>query len=136
MDKKTDAFYKGQKDCTSSPICKKETYIEHLRNSPDWEGNTEHREFLQGLEGVLPSSIWVTEISIPQLFPANERKVGEVILNPFVRPDTSKDVDFDLFLMARIPCYYFFLDTIRNDNPMFLLLNSNITSHMPLLKHG
>ena len=129
-------FIRAKKIVLRALFVKKETYIGHLRNSPDWEGNTEHREFLQGLEGVLPSSIWVTEISIPQLFPANERKVGEVILNPFVRPDTSKDVDFDLFLMARIPCYYFFLDTIRNDNPMFLLLNSNITSHMPLLKHG
>jgi len=114
---------------------KKGAYLAHLNNFPDWEGNKESSVFIKELEDVLPSSIWVIEISLPQLFPANERKIGEVLLNPFVNPDTSKDIDFDLFLMARIPGHYFFLDSLDEDNPNFLILKSDIQSHMPLLTH-
>lgn len=128
-------FIRDKRIVLRALFVEKKAYLGHLRNFTDWDGNREAGDFLDRLEAVLPSFVWVVEVSLPQLFPANERKIGEVLLNPFVRPDTSKDIDFDLFLMARIPCYYFFLDSLNEDNPMFLLLKSNIQSHMPLITH-
>ena len=114
---------------------KKNSYLKYLKNSEDWERNSEENEIVEMLADVLPKCIWVIEISLPQLFPANERKIGEVILNPYVAPKPEQDVDFDLFLLARLPCCYFFLDSIKGNTPEFLLLRSQIQSHMPLMKH-
>ncbi len=128
-------FTRHKKIVLRAVFVSKKRYLRHLLTCKDWEGNKERYEFIEGLEDVLPSFLWIIEISLPQLFPANERKVGEVVLNPYIKPNISTDVDFDLFLLARIPCYYFFLDSLKENNPTFLLLKSNITSHMPLIKH-
>ena len=39
------------------------------------------------------------------------------------------DVDFKLFLMARLPCQYFFLKSLRTTRPDFLRVSSKIQSH-------
>ncbi len=132
--KRLTKFIRMKRIVLRAVFAKKKSYIANLKDFSDWEGNRESTEFLNDLEDMLPPYLWIIEISLPQLFPANERKIGEVVLNPFVEPNISKDVDFDLFLMARIPCYYFFLDSLEEGNPMFLLLDSNIKSHMPLIR--
>ena len=134
--KRLMTFIKAKRIVLRAVFIKKKAYLKHLFDFSDWEGNHESADYLTLLEDLLPSFLWVVELSLPQLFPANERKVGEVMLNPFIRPDTSKDVDFDLFLLARIPGFYCFLDSAGKEPPKFLLLRSNITSHLPLIKHS
>ena len=56
-------------------------YVEHLSVLRDWEGNREKHELCELLAQEMPSYVWVVEISIPQLFPANERKLGEIVLD-------------------------------------------------------
>ncbi len=113
------------------------TYLKHLRSRADWDGKREDETIVGLLENLLPDNMWVVEISLPQLFPANERKIGEVLLNPYVPVDAEPDVDFKLFLMARLPCQYFFLKSLEETaKPDFLRISSSIQSHMPLIRHS
>ena len=112
-------------------------YIKHLTSLYDWGKHKENGKFIKVLEQVslLPSHLWMIEVSIPHLFPANERKLGEIILDASRLPtETKKAVDFSLFVMARLPGKYFFINTLEDNNPEFLEIPSQIKSHVPLIK--
>jgi hypothetical protein len=82
----------------------------------------------------MPEYLWMIEISIPQLFPANERKLGEIILNASVKFDFDKPTDFKLFVLARLPGSYFLFESGDYDKPNFAQVPSRIKSHMPLFQ--
>ncbi|MES9906038.1 MAG: hypothetical protein ABW168_25600 [Sedimenticola sp.] len=108
-------------------------YLEHLSTIYDWDGNKEDSKIPTILKTVLPDRLWVIEISLPQLFPANERKLGEVVLNPFAEPNPKEPTDFNLFLFARAPERYFIVSGVTSGKPDFLEIPSNIESHTELL---
>lgn len=114
----------------------KSTYLKQLDSTVDWDGNREDRKIVSLLRKLLPEKMWVIEISFPQLFPANERKIGEVLLNPFITINMRRDVDYRLFLMARFPAQYYFLKSFKKAKPDFIKVSSKIESHMPLIKHS
>ena len=114
-------------------------YILHLALMKDWEGNKEDKLLIDVLKKLqetrLPSDLWMIEVSIPHLFPANERKLGEIILDASKLPaDTKTAVDYNLFVMARLPGKYYFFKGIDHDTPEFLEAPSQINSHVPLIK--
>lgn len=64
----------------------KEKYLEHLRDMRDWKGFRESRDTVKGFRQMkLPSVLWAVEVSLPQLFPATERKIGEIVLDATVQ---------------------------------------------------
>jgi hypothetical protein len=116
-------------------ICiKKDNYLKYLKELSDWESNHERSTFVTQLAGLLPDQLWVVEISIPHLFPANERKLGEILLNPLVEYDESKDVDFQLFLLARLPGTYYLLKAVNQHGPNFVTIPSRLASHTPVIR--
>ena len=66
-------------------------YLEYLRGCRDWQGNSDDTEPLNKPEALLPRMLWVIEVSVPHLFPANERKLGEIVLNGLRKLDLGKD---------------------------------------------
>ncbi|MES9883948.1 MAG: hypothetical protein ABW185_24125 [Sedimenticola sp.] len=110
-----------------------ERYLAHLSGINDWDGNKENSKIPEILGPVLPDWLWVVEVSLPQLFPANERKLGEVVLNPYVIPNLDDPTDFSLFLFARVPGRYFIQSDITSGKPDFLEIPSSIASHTELL---
>jgi len=56
-------------------------YIEHLRLLKGWDSKTIPTKLIAALSVGLPQLLWVVEISLPELFPANRRKLGEVVLD-------------------------------------------------------
>ena len=116
----------------------RETYIRHLSNISDWKGHRELRALPEALAGFLPDKLWVVEISLPQLFPANERKVGEIVLNASRTRDETKDpsleIDYGLFLMARLPGEYILLRAVNQYGPSFAVVPSRLKSHVDLLR--
>ncbi|NOZ87478.1 MAG: hypothetical protein GXP49_14645 [Deltaproteobacteria bacterium] len=135
-NKRLVAFIKTKKIVLRAIFIPKSTYLKQLKSKADWDGKREDKDIVGLLENLLPDNMWVVEISLPQLFPANERKIGEVLLNPYVPVDAEPDVDFKLFLMARLPGQYFFLNSLRTTTPDFLRISSTIQSHMPLIRHA
>lgn len=111
----------------------RDTYIRYLSSEKDWDENLEDKAIIDGLSESLPNSLWVVEVSIPQLFPANERKLADIILN--AETDLSGGLNgHSPFLFVRLPSYYFFALTKGSSGPNFLTIPSKLTSHLPVIK--
>ena len=117
-------------------VCR-ENYINHLSTITDWQNNCETSALPKALVQFLPEKLWVVEVSLPQLFPANERKVGEIVLNAEINRDKTKDpaseIDYGLFLLARLPGEYVLLKSVNQYGPAFSTIPSQIHSHVELL---
>ena len=112
----------------------KNLYVAHLKNVKDWDGHAENPKLPDLLAELLPACLWVVEVSIPHLFQANERKLGEVVLDAS-RPLASADpLSFDSFRLARVPTRYLLVGTVKKGTPQFIEVPSSIESHVPLLR--
>ncbi len=77
-------------------------YVEHLENLQGWRtGEHIDAQITGKLRELLKGSYWMVEISLPELFPANRRKLGEIILNAEapITPDTISAS----YMFARLP---------------------------------
>jgi hypothetical protein len=116
----------------------RKTYIDHLTAIRDWSGNGESPALINALPSLLPDLLWVVEVSVPHLFAANERKVGEIVLNATVAAGSKgvpgASVDFSLFLLARLPLHFFLLQSHAPSGPVFTKISSALTSHVPVIE--
>ncbi|HPA78070.1 MAG TPA: hypothetical protein PK722_05435 [Kiritimatiellia bacterium] len=116
-------------------ICiSREEYISHLESLTDWDNQTESANIIDVLIKYLPELLWVVEVSIPHLFPANEHKLGEILLNALQARDSKKSIDYKLFMLARFPAKYFLLDSVNQHGPSFLMIPSQLISHTPVFR--
>lgn len=112
---------------------KRKEYINHLRSLKDWEGNKEYSQICDFFNEELPDFLWVVEISTPHLFPANQRKLGEIVFDATHRIETTEiNVISEKFLFARLPSVYLFGGESDNDTPQFRTTLSNVISHTEL----
>lgn len=110
-------------------------YLAHLRNLKDWEGNRENLELCDTLEQEMPAMVWAVEISTPQLFPANERKLGEIVLDAAKPLAMNDDTSLNqVFLFARLPGQYLLGGDISNGKPQFTSVESRLRSHNDLIR--
>ncbi|ADH86509.1 hypothetical protein [Desulfurivibrio alkaliphilus] len=110
-------------------------YTDHLQSLTDWEGEREDQALPLALAKVMPSYVWAVEISTPQLFPANERKLGEIVLDATRQPELQEISDFfNIFLFARLPGIYLLGGDVINETPSFTQIPSKINSHTELFK--
>ena len=113
----------------------RDAYLRHLGSAADWGGKREDSGVVEILRGPLPRVLWVVEVSIPHLFPANERKLGEVLLDPGGSASGAKGAsNAHLLLAARLPGQYLLPDGTQGGKPAFLTVPSRIVSHIPVLK--
>jgi len=118
-------------------IClEKNTYIDHLLNADDWENNREPAGIGGILKTLLPDLVWMVEVSVPQLFPANEHKLGEIILNAGVASKVVASVGPELFVMARLPSRYFFPAEVAGKGTGLLSMPSRLTSHVSVIAYA
>lgn len=113
----------------------RDEYVEHLCCLRDWDNNGENPDLCKLLGQEMPDYIWAVEVSTPQLLPANERKLGEIVL------DATRDLDPDddtavneVFIFARLPEMYLLGGDITNGNPQFTQVPSMLISHTELIK--
>lgn len=110
-------------------------YATHLQSLTDWEGRVEKQGIPQALALGMPPLVWAVEISTPQLFPANERKLGEIVLDATQQPDSQEaSAFFNIFMFARLPGIYLLGGEIVNGTPSFTQVPSDIESHTELFK--
>ncbi len=111
---------------------KKDAFLSQLESSYDWSNHKENPLICERLDDVLPKVLWLIEVSLPHLFPANQRKVGDIVLNAESRPDIEEPTNYTIFLLARFPLSYYFISSIREEKPIFTTIPSWFTSHIPL----
>lgn len=107
-------------------LLKGEEYSKHMSNISDWH----QRKLGYVFSGKRDRWLWMIELSVPELFPANQRKVGEVILEAEVKP--RSDRDFKSFLFARLPGYFGAYKEGGPANPIYDFIPCNLMSHVEL----
>lgn len=111
----------------------REEYMSHLQELRDWEGNKEKTELCDLLALGMPHFVWAVEISTPQLFPANERKLGEIVLDATRDLNTGEEFSRnDVFMLARLPGGYLFGGDVVDGIPQFTPVPSQLLSHTEL----
>jgi hypothetical protein len=106
-------------------------YTDHLSQARDWQYRNESKQLCQSIEDNVPEHLWVVEVSLPELFPANQRKLGEIVLDATKEP--SPKVDYRSYLFARFPSRFVLVRKIRsNGTPEFISVPSGLKSHTAL----
>ncbi len=113
------------------PITKQQ-YLESLRRMDDWEGLKENKETIREFEAsVSGDKFWMVEVSIPEVFPTNKHKLGEILLD--ASQALSTRTDGSSFVLARFPGSFVFFESLDgHGDPTFALSPSNLRSHVPL----
>ncbi len=125
-------YVADQKLILRSVAITKAEYLKNLATQEDWDGNRENPETVKELEAQGPDHLWMIEVSIPEVFSTNKRKLGEILL------DAQNPIDPQLngqsFVLARFPERYVFFDKLdASGKPTFMTAPSNLKSHLPLL---
>ena len=102
-------------------------YIEHVGTLRGWDSKTVPVKLLSALGEMLKGNLWVVEISLPELFPANRRNLGEIILNPL---STGKDLS--CFLFARILDKIYFFAPDSSSKLSLISYDAGIDTHTEL----
>lgn len=106
-------------------------YSHHLTKLHDWDGNPIASSPTEGLRTFFENErLWMIELSVPELFSANRRKVGEVLLRAQMRPTTTRD--FSNFVLARIPGYFVHCKRPDPATPEFSFTPAGVHSHVQL----
>lgn len=79
----------------------------------------------------LPTHLWMVEVSIPDLFPANRSKLGEILLNATIKP--TQKLDYGTFVLARLPETYAFHNPTPSAKSLFSQFPSNLHHHTKLI---
>jgi len=112
----------------------KAAYLAHLQKMDDWDHHTERKDALVEIDRVIqPGFMWMIEVSFPDLFPTNKRKVGEVLLD--ASQPLPAELTFDMFVIARFPGAYVLPERMEGGNggPQFLSVPSDLISHTEVL---
>jgi hypothetical protein len=119
--------YSGNNQLVLRPILVKgKDYLEHLRKIRDWENNQLNVSIGIGDDWWL----WMVELSVPELFSTNQRKVGEVVLRAEYKTTCLRD--FKNLLFARIPGFFALYVGGGAENPRYEFIPSDLKSHVEL----
>jgi len=105
-------------------------YARHIKRVTDWNGNRVRRELIDDLKSLPDGPLWMVELSVPELFSANRRKVAEVLLRADVSPSHRRDVRS--FLLARLPGYFALYKGGGAGSPTYRFIPSGIQGHVEL----
>lgn len=108
-------------------------YTAHLAKMKDWQNKTIRSQLVSALKANLTKErLWMIELSVPELFSANLRKVGEVLVRAEILP--AVDRDLGSFVLARLPGYFALLAGGGTpSNPKFQFIPSGAEGHVELI---
>lgn len=111
-------------------------YARHLEKVKSWRFESFPEWLIKIMRQFSDSNVWMIELSVPELFSANRRKIGEILIRAEEQANTARD--FKNFLFARLPGCFVFLKEEEEDQvfdpsqPQFLFLPINIDDHVEL----
>ena len=112
-------------------MCTAVQYADHLARVKDWDLNEVDKANITNIKKSGNRILWLVEISVPELFPANRRKVGEMLLTAGSFSSAARD--FRNFELARLPGFYTSFDSNTPDGKVkFRYIPCALTSHVEL----
>lgn len=111
----------------------RQEYLEYISKEKDGKGNSEADALKAAFDSMeLPPRFLVVELSLPQLFPANKRKIGEFVF------DASKSTGDNIvltvtnaFCFGRMPGEYLYFDN-QQSGRVLKRRKSKLVDHMKL----
>lgn len=120
---------RGEVVLRALPMTKKE-YVAHLAGLTDWKRRKEKSDITRYIDRYTKKYTWMVEISAPGLFPINNRKLGEILLDA-TYPNYDA-LDYSNFVFARFPGQFLFFHHMDRQTPVFSSVPSRLTSHTPV----
>ena len=105
-------------------------YIKHLSSISGWDDSTISPELIAALKKNLKENLCIVEISLPELFPANRRKLGEIVLNP--NSDVNTKEDTAAFRFARILGKTYFMVLDEKNHVDIIKYHTRVDTHTQL----
>jgi hypothetical protein len=105
-------------------------YSSHLSRISDWKGQKIRRDLISEIKKFSSEKLWMIELSIPEVFAANKRKLGEVIVRAEKKLGPERDLDG--LLLARVPGQFALYESGDETNPVFAFLPSGAEDHVEL----
>ena len=105
-------------------------YADHLGKVRDWDRSRLKPRLTSVFDTVSEDAFWMVELSVPELFSANRRKVGEILLRSDVDPGQKRD--FRMFAFARLPGYFAFLKGDDPSKPQYEFVPTGLRGHVEL----
>ena len=129
--KRLESFAK-EGNCVFRPVLVEGAdYAQHLRKLRGWSKGSVRPGVIDSINRALEGhKVWVVEMSTPELFSTNLRKIGEVVLWSDNTPRVNRDIT--TFILARLPGYFVFYDTGGASKPIFEFYSSGVNSHTQL----
>ena len=107
-------------------------YTAHLEKVRDWDRNPIQERLIDAFKAAFRDErFWMIELSVPELFSANLRKVGEVLVRAEALPRVPRDLSS--FVLARLPGYFALLAGGTAANPQYQFIRSGAQGHVELL---
>ena len=107
-------------------------YTAHLAKVKDWQGKAVRETLIRDLRAKLTKErLWMIELSVPELFSANLRKVGEVLVRAELLP--TADRDLASFVLARLPGFFALLEGGTPADPRYQFIPSGAEGHVELI---
>jgi len=101
-------------------------YVKHLKSLEGWQRERIDPQITDKFEEILKGFYWMVEVSLPELFPANRRKLGEIILNAEV--SVVPDAVSASYMFARLPGGLYVLGE-QNGKPFVSNYAMDINTH-------
>lgn len=122
----------NQKRCVLRPVLiEGNEYGKHLSFVKDWKGKKINKKHLDIFDNMFKrGKIWMIELSVPELYSTNKRKIGEILLEAEKPAGTVRD--FNNFILARLPGYFVSLNNITGGIPGFSFTRSIVKNHVQL----
>jgi hypothetical protein len=105
-------------------------YAEHLGLARDWNGAGIHEERVAQLRGFGEARLWMVEMSVPELFQINKRKIAEVVLWADVAPGDKRD--FRNLVFVRVPGHFILYVSGGADKPRYQFVPTGTSGHVEL----
>ena len=105
----------------------KQAYMASMGATADQWGNRLSNDELATIDKVLPSKAWVSEISVPHLFAANKRKLGDVVICASEIPGKTQFIDY-VVLVWLPSCHWLASDLVAGTASQ----SWSIKGHVPL----
>lgn len=117
-------------------VTDRESYLLSLGDSGDGQGNKEDEIAINRLNNIgLPEKMMMVEVSLPQLFPANKRRIGEFLFDASINAGSTVDgVVASSFIFARMPGSYLIAERKEGSATKGNFYRSHLTDHVRLYR--
>ena len=135
--KRLEGYHASQLLVLRTILLKGAQYATHLGAVRGWAGKPFPKRLLDAFAPVAADWFWMVELSVPELFSANRRKIGEILIRADTAAGTQRD--FKNFVCARLPGCFVLIESVKaaasvgeEPEPTFLYVPVGVVDHVEL----